>query len=90
MEIERWKRLEEIFDAVVDLGPASRRVRILELCPGDEKLQAETTELCEAWDEIEGSDDSIEDVIRRAVTDASAEILAERARRQRGDRNGIR
>lgn len=53
-EAERWQRIREVFDAVVDLPREERGARIVELCGGDAWLRAEVERLLEA-DELEGA-----------------------------------
>jgi Tol biopolymer transport system component len=42
---ERWQRIEELIDAVLDLPGAERRAFLAQACPGDEALQAEVLEI---------------------------------------------
>lgn len=82
MEPERWRRLEEIFNSVVELDPSARDTRLLELCPSDPTLRAEASELCAEWDEAVDSRDALEEIVQRAATSACGEILKRRAERR--------
>ena len=47
---ERWKRVEEIFQAALDRSPDERKQFIAEACAGDEKLCAEIEALVEQYE----------------------------------------
>jgi eukaryotic-like serine/threonine-protein kinase len=47
---ERWKRVEEIFQAALDRSPDERQQFIAEACAGDEKLRAEIEALVEQYE----------------------------------------
>ena len=45
---ERWRRVDAILDAVLDLEPAARAARVAEACGSDERLRQEIEELLRA------------------------------------------
>ena len=47
-EPERWDRIQQLFDAVVEMKPAERRAFLMKECAGDDELYAEVLSLVEA------------------------------------------
>ncbi|GAB4329013.1 MAG: hypothetical protein Kow0074_25290 [Candidatus Zixiibacteriota bacterium] len=48
MDTDRWKRVQELFDAAVDLSPAEREALLAQECRGDDELRAEVESLLAA------------------------------------------
>ena len=55
MTPERWRRIDDLFDAALQLAPAERESWLREACGGDEDLRAEVDRLL-AGDERENGE----------------------------------
>jgi len=60
MSPERWREIEEIFQAAVEMPPAGRASYLAERCGSDDELKAEVLKLLE-------SDDSAADFIESPI-----------------------
>lgn len=54
MKPERWQRIEELYNSVVELEPGQREVVLKEACAGDESLQKEVERLLAHQPQAEG------------------------------------
>ncbi|MEW6213135.1 MAG: hypothetical protein AB1631_32860, partial [Acidobacteriota bacterium] len=54
MKPERWKQIDEILEAAIDLGPARRDAFLDRACAGDEELRKEIESLLAAHDRATG------------------------------------
>jgi eukaryotic-like serine/threonine-protein kinase len=50
MKSERWKRIEEIYDAVLERTPAQRDAFLAQACGGDDLLRRDVEKLIAAHD----------------------------------------
>jgi len=46
---ERWKQVEELFNAALELESVARAAFLAEACAGDEELRREVESLLQAW-----------------------------------------
>lgn len=53
MDAKRWKRVDELLDDLLDLGPEARQRVVLERCGDDEELRLEVERLLSAHDRSE-------------------------------------
>ncbi len=53
LSAERWKSLEPLIDAAVDLEPGRRRAFVRESCAGDEALEAELEQLLAEYERVD-------------------------------------
>src|SRR5687767_12557685 len=89
MSPERWREIEEVFEAAVEMPPAARASFLAERCGSDEELKAEVLKLLK-------SDDSAADFIESPIwtdsnflnTSAKKE-LSNSIERENGDRDGF-
>lgn len=54
MKPERWKQIDEILEAAIEIGPAHRDAFLNEACAGDQELRREVESLLSAHDSAEG------------------------------------
>ncbi len=54
MSVERWKRVNELFQQALDLDPEARRAFVSKECGGDLEMQAEVDSLLAAYDQSPG------------------------------------
>ncbi|MEX1311266.1 MAG: serine/threonine-protein kinase, partial [Candidatus Sulfomarinibacteraceae bacterium] len=66
---ERWRRVREVFDRVVDLAPEQRRAALDELCRGDADLRREVESLVLQSDDAETGIPRIIEAAARVVVD---------------------
>jgi eukaryotic-like serine/threonine-protein kinase len=45
MELQRWKRINELFDAAIELPSEQRTAFLIKRCDGDENLKLEVEKL---------------------------------------------
>jgi eukaryotic-like serine/threonine-protein kinase len=53
MKVERFKQIDEIFDAALELPPSERQAYLEEACKGDAELRKEVESLLKAFDKAE-------------------------------------
>jgi eukaryotic-like serine/threonine-protein kinase len=70
-DARRWRRAREVFDAIVDLAPSDRQVRLDVLCGSDPDLRLEVTSLL-VHDRL--SHATIERVVADAAADAAGSV----------------
>lgn len=73
MEEARWKRVQELFDAAADMGPAARRLYLALHCGDDIELRAAVERLLSADDSAE-QQDFLKDPVRSAAIELAREI----------------
>ena len=71
---ERWRRIQEVFDAVVDLEPAARTLYLAAACINDPPLREEVERLLAA-DLAAGSSEFMDDIVRDAGLDVAAQDI---------------
>ena len=54
MTPDRWKRIEEVFQAAADLAGSEREAYLAQTCGGDAELLAEVQDLLKSDDEAQG------------------------------------
>lgn len=54
MDLERWRRVEQIFDTLLDLPAEDREGYLDHVCESDPELRAKVEELVAAWKRAEG------------------------------------
>jgi serine/threonine-protein kinase len=54
LDPERWRHIDEVFDAVLDRLPAEREVYLEKACAGDRELRAQVEALLDAYERTQG------------------------------------
>lgn len=80
MPTERWARIREVFDRVIDLEPESRKSMLDACCGGDDELRREVESLVAESDEAENG-------IPRVVEDAARVMVGAPRRKSIGARS---
>jgi len=80
MTPQRWRELEEIYHAAVELEPASRDAFLARVCKGDEPLRCEVESLLEL--------DNLPQLIDEAAWNVAPELLDEEAELEPGTELG--
>lgn len=75
MKPERWKQIDEILEAAIEIGPAHRDAFLNEACAGDQELCREVKSLLSAHD-------NAEDFIKASPAEAAFELIEASMSRQ--------
>jgi Tol biopolymer transport system component/predicted Ser/Thr protein kinase len=81
MDLELWQRIEELYHSALERAPSQRGTFLTEACQGDDKLRGQVEALL-------SQSDSTDDLVRRAVWEAVADMAQASSGLKRGTRFG--